>query len=121
MSAINNSWANKDQLIDKLLSIRLKAGNDGAFYAFNVDNVIAKLNFWKQKLPRVQLFYVVKANHSDAAIRTMAPLRTGFDCASRSEIEKVLGFGVHPNRIIYAHPTKQVSFLKFARENCVER
>lgn len=47
-------------------------------------------------------------------IQTLAALGTGFDCASKGEIQKVIGFGVAPESIIFAHPTKQISHLKFA-------
>lgn len=47
-------------------------------------------------------------------LETLAALGTGFDCASREEIRKVLSLGVHPSRIVYANPTKKQSHLKYA-------
>lgn len=47
-------------------------------------------------------------------IETLAALGTGFDCASKGEISKVMSFGVAPERIIYANPTKPSSHLNFA-------
>ncbi|CAG2196550.1 E4.1.1.17 [Mytilus edulis] len=35
------------------------------------------------------------------------------------EIQKILDLGVHPTRIIYANPYKQISFLKYAADNGV--
>lgn len=39
----------------------------------------------------------------------LAALGTGFDCASPAEIDAVLGMGVPPERIVYAHPVKSPS------------
>lgn len=44
----------------------------------------------------------------------MALLGNGFDCASRAEIDLALAAGVHPDRIIYAHPCKTASYLRYA-------
>lgn len=51
-------------------------------------------------------------------LRLLALLGTGFDCASKAEIEQVLdhlgppGF-VDPSRIIYAQPCKTTSYVRF--------
>lgn len=49
----------------------------------------------------------------------MAALGTGFDCASKGEIANVLGYGVAPESIIYANPTKPIAHLNFAAETNV--
>lgn len=49
-------------------------------------------------------------------LRLLAKLGTGFDCASRAEIDMVLGLGVAPSRIIYAQPCKTKSYLRHARK-----
>ncbi len=47
----------------------------------------------------------------------LSGLGTGFDCASKAEIEQVLGMGVDPSRIIYAQPCKTSSYVRYvARE-----
>ncbi|XP_066121200.1 ornithine decarboxylase-like [Saccopteryx bilineata] len=67
-----------------------------------------------QALPRVSPFYAVKCNSSPWVLRVLATLGTGFDCASQVELEQVLGLGVAPSRIIYAHPCKPVSSIRYA-------
>lgn len=52
-------------------------------------------------------------------LQTLAMLGTGFDCASKAEISKVLNYGVAPEAIIYANPTKPISHLNFAAETDV--
>lgn len=44
----------------------------------------------------------------------LAKLGLGFDCASLSEIKLILGLGVEPSRIIYSHPCKTISSLRYA-------
>lgn len=46
----------------------------------------------------------VKCNPDPEVLRLLAALGTGFDCASKQEIEQVLNVGVDPSRIIYAQP-----------------
>ena len=45
----------------------------------------------------------------------MGNMGTGFDCASRAEIDLVLSLGIDPSRIIYAQPCKTKSYLRYAR------
>ncbi|XP_023600016.1 antizyme inhibitor 2-like isoform X2 [Myotis lucifugus] len=73
-----------------------------------------------QALPRVSPFYAVKSNSSPWVLRVLAALGTGFDCASQVELEQVLGLGVAPSRIIYAHPCKPVSHLQYAARHGVQ-
>lgn len=51
----------------------------------------------------------------------MARMGTGFDCASKFEIERVLSLGVDPSRIIYAQPCKTKSYIRYARDNDVKQ
>jgi ornithine decarboxylase len=48
----------------------------------------------------------VKANPDLNIVRTLHVLGSGFDCASKTEIEEVLLVGVPPQNIIYANPCK---------------
>lgn len=119
MGFTGKSWHNADAKIREILENRLAAGNDDPFFVFNVKDVEAKLKFWNEKFPRVKPFYAMKANHTDFAIKTLAKLGAGFDCASKNEIERILDLGVDPERIIYANPAKQPSHLRFAQQNGV--
>jgi ornithine decarboxylase len=48
-------------------------------------------------------------------IRLLAALGAGFDCASTSEIDRILALkGVPPSRIIFANPCKPISFIRNA-------
>lgn len=63
----------------------------------------------------------MKCNPDPQVLRLLAALGTGFDCASKAEIETVLELGVDPSRIIYAHPCKTKSYIRFAAEEGVKQ
>jgi len=54
-------------------------------------------------------------------LRLLAELGTGFDCASKAEIELVLKFDVDPSRIIYAQPCKTKSYIRYAAQQGVKQ
>jgi ornithine decarboxylase len=54
-------------------------------------------------------------------VKMLAALGTGFDCASKNEIEQVLNLGVDPSRIIYANPCKQRSFVRYSQKQNVKK
>ena len=85
-----------------------------AFYVADLGDILKKHLRWLKALPRVTPFYAVKCNDSRAIVSTLAAIGTGFDCASKTEIQLVQGLGVPPERIIYANPCKQVSQIKSA-------
>lgn len=58
----------------------------------------------------------VKCNPDKEILRLLAAMGTGFDCASRAEIDLVLSLGIEPSRIIYAQPCKIKSYLRHARK-----
>lgn len=96
-----------------------KAETD-AFFIADLGVIVKQYQRWKSALPDVQPFYAVKCNPSIGMLKTLESLGSSFDCASKGEIELVLGLGVDPSRIIYANPCKQISALKFAREHGVD-
>ena len=51
----------------------------------------------------------------------MAELGTGFDCASKAEIDQILSIGVDPSRIIYAQPCKTKSYVRYAAQRGVRQ
>jgi ornithine decarboxylase len=63
----------------------------------------------------------VKCNPDPQVIRLLAALGTGFDCASKAEIEQVLKMDVDPGRIIYAQPCKTNSYVRYAASQGVKQ
>lgn len=87
---------------------------DDPFYIVDLEDICNKHINWITKLPRVEPHYAVKCNTDHMMLKLLAFLGTGFDCASKNEIQKMLDLGVSPHRIIFANPCKQASNIKYA-------
>jgi len=86
------------------------------FFAVDLEDVCNKHIRWITSLPRVVPHYAVKCNDDKNVIKLLAYLGAGFDCASKGEIKKVMDLGVSADRIIYANPCKQSSYIRYAQE-----
>ncbi|KAM6914140.1 ornithine decarboxylase-like [Lycodopsis pacificus] len=91
-----------------------RADNEEPFYVASLDSIFERHLRWRTNLPRVTPFYAVKCNNDASVLRMMSALDTGFDCASKGEIQLMLSLGVTPDKIIYTHTTKPLSHIKYA-------
>ncbi|KAL1302242.1 hypothetical protein AAFC00_002665 [Neodothiora populina] len=98
-----------------------EAGDEDAFFVADMGEVYRQHLRWKKNLKRVKPHYAVKCNPDPQVLRLLAELGTGFDCASKSEIEMVLRHGVDPSRIIYAQPCKTKSYIRYAAKENVKQ
>ncbi|XP_044187091.1 ornithine decarboxylase-like [Thunnus albacares] len=103
-----------NNFIDNKIEERGSVDNEEAFYVANLDSMFERHLRWLTNLPRVKPFYAVKCNNTPAVIQMLSALGTGFDCASKGEIQMALSLGVTPDKIIYAHTTKPRSHIKYA-------
>jgi len=71
-------------------------------------------------MPRVVPFYAVKCHPEPGILKLLIAMGTGFDCASKGELDMMLKMGVHPSRIIFAHPCKRPCDIRYAQENGVQ-
>lgn len=110
---VSNEKINSWDIVQKICK---KSTLDDPLYICNIDDIIEKYNLWRKKIPRVKPYYAVKCNDSEIVLATLASLGIGFDCASKSEIERMLSYGVSSERIIFANPTKQKSHIKYANK-----
>nr|CAB3220013.1 ornithine decarboxylase [Phallusia mammillata] len=90
------------------------------FLVCDLGDVVAKHQRWKTEFPRVHPHYAIKCNTDTVLLKTMMALGTGFDCASKVEIKKMLELGASPERIIFANPCKQKSHIVYAKEQGVK-
>lgn len=63
-------------------------------------------------LPRVKVFYAIKANPHRRILELMRDLGSNFDVASDGEIKELNSLGVDGSRMIYANPMKTVNGLR---------
>lgn len=66
-------------------------------------------------LPRVKVFYAIKANPHRRILELMRDLGSNFDVASDGEIMELSSLGVDGSRMIYANPMKTVNGLHACR------
>ncbi|KAI5461629.1 pyridoxal-dependent decarboxylase [Mariannaea sp. PMI_226] len=120
---------NPKQLIGDALHQRVEAidhemcepGEEDTFFVADLGEVYRQHLRWKKNLPRVRPFYAVKCNPDPQVIKLLAQLGTGFDCASKTEIEQILGAGLSPDRIIYAQPCKTNSYVRYVKSAGVKK
>ncbi|KAK3308924.1 pyridoxal-dependent decarboxylase [Chaetomium strumarium] len=96
-------------------------GDEDTFFVADLGEVYRQHLRWKMNLPRVRPFYAVKCNPDPKLLELLSALGTGFDCASKNEIEQVLGLGVDPSRIIYAQPCKTNSYVRYVASQGVRQ
>ena len=82
--------------------------------------LIQEFEHFRRLLPRVKLYYAVKANPHPDVIRTFAELGACYDVASEAEMRNVLSCGVEPDRIIFANTVKRPEALQFASKAGVD-
>ncbi|KAM3936661.1 ornithine decarboxylase-like [Leptodactylus fuscus] len=96
-------------------------GDQNAFYVADLGDVVDKYYRFLRELPRVRPFYAVKCNDSKEVLQTLAILGTGFDCASKVEMDLVLSLGVPADYIVYANTCKQPCFIRHAAKHRVSK
>lgn len=78
--------------------------------------LIQEYQRFQRLLPRVKLFYAIKANPHPDVIKTFSEMGGCFDVASEGEIRHVLAQGVSPDRIIFANTVKRPEALQYAKK-----
>ncbi|MDQ0204775.1 type III PLP-dependent enzyme [Pectinatus haikarae] len=87
----------------------------------STDQVEKNYRFLLDNMPRVRVFYAMKANPSPIIIEKMIDMGSSFDVASDGEIRMLQSMGVRGENMIYANPIKTVQGLMAAAEAGVNR
>lgn len=77
--------------------------------------------FLKKHLPRVQMYYAIKANPHPRILERLRDLGASFDVASDGEIKTLAAMGIAGERLIYANPIKTNNGLTACREEGVHK
>lgn len=91
------------------------AGDEDSFFVADLSEVVRSYKLWTRELPNVHAHYAVKCNTDDRVVSLLGQMGANFDCASKSEIDRVLSLGFGADRIVYANPCKTPSFIRHAR------
>jgi len=97
-----------------------KNDNHHAFFLVDINRIVKLYHLLNDYLPNIKLYYAVKCNPDPIFITILSKLGANFDCASKKEIELVIGITKDPSRIIYANPCKQLEYISYAEENLVD-
>lgn len=106
-------------IIEQKLSTVGREDSDDAFYIVDLADILLKHKKWVSLLPRVEPFYAMKCNNDPVILKMLAGLGIGFDCASKTEMQTMLGMGVSPLKIVYANPCKQASHIRYSAKHGV--
>eukprot|EP00727_Mastigamoeba_balamuthi_P001116 m51a1_g11000 putative ornithine decarboxylase (432) ;mRNA; f:354403-356250 len=98
-----------------------KPDSQDPFYLVDLETLVSQYLQWRQYLPMVEPFYAVKCNPNPAILHTLERLGTGFDCASRDEMDRCLDMGVAPENLIFANPCKLESHILHAKVRNVRK
>jgi ornithine decarboxylase len=101
--------------------IRKSVEEDEAFWVADLNVPRNCLALWEEHLPSVKMYYAMKCCDEPHLLRFLADRGTGFDCASKNEIERILGLHVSGSRIVFSHPLKSIESLRYAKEYGVEK
>lgn len=82
----------------------------------DVDAVERQFRALRAGLGRAHIHYAVKANPHVAIIERLVRLGSGFDAASRGEIELVLSQGADPAHVSFGNTIKKPSDIRFAHQ-----
>lgn len=82
----------------------------------STEEVVRNYAFLQKHLPKVKLYYAVKANPEPTIVKTLADLGACFDVASDGEMAYLRELGITGDRMIYANPIKTKRGLTMARE-----
>ena len=81
----------------------------------SLEQIEKNYNLLRTHMPRVKVFYAIKANPHRRILELMRDLGSNFDVASDGEIMELASLGVDGSRMIYANPMKTVNGLRACR------
>ena len=85
------------------------------FLVVSLAKVEENYRFMRKHMPKVGIYYAMKANPEKAVLRKLASIGANFDVASGGEIEALSELGIEPSRMIYANTVKDFQGLETAQ------
>lgn len=107
--------------LDKEAVVKLAAEYGSPLLILSLKQIEENYNCLKQYMPRVRVFYAIKANPHQRILETMINLGSSFDVASDGEINLLHDMGVSGERLIYANPVKTTGGLQACRQCGVQK
>ena len=79
-----------------------------------------KIRRWRGVMPRVRPHYAVKANPDRRVLKVLVQEGAGFEIASTTELDLLLGLGVPAAEIFFSNPLKSRDTITYAASKGVE-
>ncbi|MBQ7881850.1 MAG: type III PLP-dependent enzyme [Treponema sp.] len=83
-------------------------------------NIVINLHQIKQNFIKLQdsfpfayIYCAIKSNPGDPVLKLLAELGSNFDVASIYELDKILSFNVHPDKLSYGNTIKKAKDIKY--------
>lgn len=89
------------------------------FVVIDTEMIAQHYQALEDNFPYANIFYAVKANPAPAILQMLADRGANFDIASIYELDKVLQFGVSPERISYGNTIKKSRDIRYFYEKGV--
>lgn len=83
--------------------------------------VLDQYLLWQKNLPRVKVFFAMKACSESPVLDLLSKVNCGFDIASKNELKMIKKYGVKPENLIYTNPNKQISHMLEFKEAGIDR
>lgn len=87
----------------------------------SLKHIEANYRFLQGHIPRLKIYYAIKANPANCILKKLRDLGSNFDVASDGEIEKLQRLKISGERMIYANPVKSENGLLAAKKAGVKR
>ncbi len=95
---------------------KIAADHGSPLLVVSLDQIEENYKFLKEHLPRVRIYYAMKANPYVRILERMIELGSSFDVASVGEISLLKSLGVDGEKMVYANPIKMPSGFRSCKE-----
>jgi ornithine decarboxylase len=119
--APSNNFSILNQIELSISNFQSQIDGDEGFWIADLKRTKEVLQLWEENLPNIQINYAMKCCNEPNLLKYLAKNGIGFDCASKEEIETMIGFGADPSKIVFSHPIKSINSLKYAKSKNVKR
>jgi ornithine decarboxylase len=116
-----NNFSIKKDFDKEIWRIQSQLNEDEAFRIGNFKTINNIIQIWKENGLNIQIHYAMKCCNEPNLLKYLIKNGIGFDCASRTEIEAVLGLGVESSQIVFSHPIKSIDSLIYSKSKEVDK
>lgn len=99
---------------EKIENYLLKNSHETPFLVLDLQRVVERYRLFKKSMPKVNIYYAVKANPAEAIVSALASEGSFFDIGSIAEMHICKKVGVKPGQMSYGHTIKKENDIALA-------